>query len=165
MAIDKVGEQQCVEPAGRDAAQSGKVLLRGEGDAPGPCSLFLVDLGTSGTRRIGLKTIDPTRGQARLDFDGAEAEPLGAPGEGAALLARILDRAAVLMAFEQVGGADRALEMGRDYAMERFAFGRPIGSLQAIKHMLADMYVSATLARSNAYFRAWALAPGGHRAR
>ncbi|MDP3494424.1 MAG: acyl-CoA dehydrogenase family protein, partial [Hyphomonadaceae bacterium] len=59
--------------------------------------------------------------------------------------------------FEQVGGADRALEMGRDYALERMAFGRPIGSFQAIKHMLADMYVQATLARSNAYYGAWAL--------
>ena len=47
--------------------------------------------------------------------------------------------------------------MARDYALERFAFGRPIGSLQAIKHMLADMYVSATLARSNCYYGAWAL--------
>jgi len=134
------------------------VVARGEADAAGASSLYLVDLGAPGTRRSALKTIDPTRGQARLEFDGAEAEPLGTPGEGAALLAKILDRAAVLMAFEQVGGADRALEMGRDYAQERFAFGRPIGSLQAIKHMLADMYVSATLARSNAYFGAWALA-------
>jgi alkylation response protein AidB-like acyl-CoA dehydrogenase len=69
----------------------------------------------------------------------------------------VLDRAAVLMAFEQVGGADRALEMGRDYALDRIAFGRPIGSFQAVKHMLADMYVSATLARSNCYYGAWAL--------
>jgi alkylation response protein AidB-like acyl-CoA dehydrogenase len=69
----------------------------------------------------------------------------------------VLDRAAVLMAFEQVGGADRALEMGRDYALDRIAFGRPIGSFQAVKHLLADMYVSATLARSNAYYGAWAL--------
>ena len=63
----------------------------------------------------------------------------------------------MLIAFEQVGGADRALEMARDYALDRIAFGRPIGSFQAIKHMLADMYVSATLARSNAYYGAWAL--------
>jgi acyl-CoA dehydrogenase len=62
-----------------------------------------------------------------------------------------------LMAFEQVGGADRALEAACAYAKERWAFGRPIGSNQAIKHMLADMYVSVTLARSNAYFGAWAL--------
>lgn len=69
----------------------------------------------------------------------------------------MLDRAAVLIGFEQVGGADRALEMGRDYALDRIAFGRQIGSFQAVKHMLADMYVSATLARSNCYYGAWAL--------
>jgi len=73
------------------------------------------------------------------------------------VITQVLDRAAVLTAFEQVGGADRALEMGRDYALDRIAFGRPIGSFQAVKHMLADMYVSATLARSNCYYGAWAL--------
>jgi alkylation response protein AidB-like acyl-CoA dehydrogenase len=66
----------------------------------------------------------------------------------------------VLIAFEQLGGADRCLTMARDYALQRYAFGRPIGSFQAIKHMLADMYVSATLARSNCYYAAWALSSG-----
>ena len=66
----------------------------------------------------------------------------------------------MLLAFEQVGGADRALEMAKDYAMERYAFGRPIGSYQAIKHKLADMYVKNELARSNAYYGAWALETG-----
>ena len=88
------------------------------------------------------------------------AEPLGAPGEGLRLISEVFDRAAVITAFEQIGGADRALEMARDYALERMAFGRPIGSFQAIKHMLADMYVSATLARSNGYYGAWALSTG-----
>ena len=50
-----------------------------------------------------------------------------------------------------------ALEMARDYALERYAFGRPIGSFQAIKHKLADVYVAIELARSNAYYGAWAL--------
>jgi alkylation response protein AidB-like acyl-CoA dehydrogenase len=104
-----------------------------------------------------LTNIDLTRGQAELTFKNAKAEPLGAAGEGWSILSQVLDRAAVLMAFEQVGGADRALEMGRDYALDRIAFGRPIGSFQAVKHMLADMYVSATLARSNCYYGAWAL--------
>ena len=61
------------------------------------------------------------------------------------------------MAFEQVGGADTCLAMAKDYAVSRYAFGRPIGSYQAIKHKLADMYVNTELARSNAYFGAWAL--------
>ena len=64
---------------------------------------------------------------------------LGRADEGWSILMQVLDHAAVLMAFEQVGGADRALEMGRDYALDRIAFGRPIGSFQAVKHMLADM--------------------------
>jgi len=120
-------------------------------------SLFLVDLQQSGVKRSPLATIDPTRSHAELDFDKASAEPLGEPGAGISIIDSVFDRAAILTAFEQLGGADRALEMARDYALERFAFGRPIGSLQAIKHMLADMYVSATLARSNCYYGAWAL--------
>jgi alkylation response protein AidB-like acyl-CoA dehydrogenase len=120
-------------------------------------SLFLVDLQQAGVKRSPLATIDPTRSHAQLDFEKAHAEPLGEPGAGLSILEKVFDRAAILTAFEQLGGADRALEMARDYALERFAFGRPIGSLQAIKHMLADMYVSATLARSNCYYGAWAL--------
>jgi len=120
-------------------------------------SLFLVDLRAGGVEPKALTSVDPSRGQAELTFKNCKAEPLGAAGEGWGILSQVLDRAAVLMAFEQVGGADRALEMGRDYALDRIAFGRPIGSFQAVKHMLADMYVSATLARSNCYYGAWAL--------
>ena len=119
--------------------------------------LALADLRAGGVTRTPLETIDPARPQAKLDFTGCPAEQLGATGEGWTLLQRVLDRAAVLIAFEQVGGSDRALEMGRDYALDRIAFGRQIGSFQAVKHMLADMYVSATLARSNCYYGAWAL--------
>jgi len=120
-------------------------------------SLFLVEMKSDGVEAKALTNIDPSRGQAELRFANCKAEPLGRPGEGWGILSQVLDRAAVLMAFEQVGGADRALEMGRDYALDRIAFGRPIGSFQAVKHMLADMYVSATLARSNCYYGAWAL--------
>ena len=119
--------------------------------------LFLVDLSGDGVAIKALQSIDPSRGQAEIRFEAAKAEPLGVSGEGWSLVTQLLDRAAVLIAFEQVGGADRALEMGRDYALDRIAFGRQIGSFQAIKHMLADMYVAATLARSNAYYGAWAL--------
>ena len=119
--------------------------------------LYIVDLKGKGVECRSLKSIDPTHNQAEIKFDGAPAELLGQAGEGWSALTRVLDRAAVLIAFEQVGGADRALEMGRDYALDRMAFGRPIGSFQAIKHILADMYVNATLARSNAYYAAWAL--------
>jgi len=120
-------------------------------------SLFLVDMKAEGVEAKSLTNVDPSRNQAEVTFRNCKAEPLGAPGEGWSIISQVLDRAAVLLAFEQVGGADRALEMGRDYALDRIAFGRPIGSFQAIKHMLADMYVSATLARSNCYYGAWAL--------
>ena len=120
-------------------------------------SLFLADLRDGGVEVKSLTNLDPTRGQAEITFKDCKAEPLGAAGDGWSILTQVLDRAAVLSAFEQVGGADRALEMGRDYALDRIAFGRQIGSFQAVKHMLADMYVSATLARSNSYYGAWAL--------
>jgi alkylation response protein AidB-like acyl-CoA dehydrogenase len=133
------------------------VVLAREG---GRLSLFLVELGGAGVTREALQTLDPSRGAARLTFSGAAAERLGEAGEGLALAQALLERAAVLLAFEQVGGADRALEMAKGYAMERYAFGRPIGSYQAIKHKLADMYVKNELARSNAYYGAWALNTG-----
>src|SRR6185437_8481462 len=85
-------------------------------------SLFLVDMKTEGVKAKPLTNIDPSRGQAELTFKNCEAEPLGAANEGWSILSQVLDRAAVLMAFEQVGGADRALEMGRDYALDRIAF-------------------------------------------
>ena len=121
-------------------------------------ALFIVRLDAPGVVRAPLESLDPTRGQARIDLHGVHAELLCA--DGWPLLQRALDRAAVLAAFEQIGGGDRALEMARDYALERHAFGRPIGSFQAIKHKLADMYVSLMLARSNCYYAAWALAHG-----
>ncbi|MCI0548438.1 MAG: acyl-CoA/acyl-ACP dehydrogenase [Candidatus Rokubacteria bacterium] len=120
-------------------------------------SFAVVDLRGEGVTRAPIKTVDPTRSHARVVFAGAPAELLGPSGAGAGLLARVLDGAAVLLAFEQVGGGQAALDMAREYALGRFAFGRPIGSFQAIKHRLAEMYVALELARSNAYYGAWAL--------
>jgi acyl-CoA dehydrogenase len=132
------------------------VVLAGQGGAG--AGLYLLDLKGAGITRESVSTVDPTRSHARLVFDGAAAEPLGAPGQGWPLAERLLDRAAVLVAFEQIGGAQAALDMAREYALGRFAFGRQIASFQAIKHKLADMYVAVELARSNAYYGAWALA-------
>jgi acyl-CoA dehydrogenase len=142
--------------ANGDVADVAVVAARSDVDATA-ASLYLVPLDGAGVTRARVDTVDPTRSHARLAFDGAAAEPLGEPGAGWALVERLLDRAAVLFAFEQVGGAQAALDMARDYALGRFAFGRPIGSFQAIKHKLADVYVALELARSNAYYGAWAL--------
>ena len=121
----------------------------------GPC-LAIVDLAGPGVTREAVITIDPTRSHARIAFAGAPADLL-AGSEGVDAVHHLLDRAAVMLAFEQVGCAQAALEMARDYARERYAFGRPIGSFQAIKHKLADIYIAVELARSNAYYGAWAL--------
>ena len=115
--------------------------------------LYIVDLEADGVTRERVSTIDPTRGAAKITFDKAFAQPLG----DSARIGAIEDRAAILMSFEALGGADRALEMARDYALERYAFGRPIGSYQAIKHKLADVFVKNEVARANAYYGAWAL--------
>lgn len=124
--------------------------------ATGPVQLFLVDLSAPGVTRTPLESLDPARDLARIAFDGAPCEPIGAPD----LLDLLLDRAAVLLAFEQIGGADRCLEQAVEFAQMRYAFGRAIGSQQAIKHKLADMYVNNQVARSNAYYGAWALESG-----
>ena len=142
-------------PAGEVADVA--VIAARDAEGNSALSLFLVDLRAAGVSRGVLEVIDPTCAQSWIEFDGVPCQRLGASAEGGPIMNGVFDRAAVLVAFEQIGGADCALEMARDYALERMAFGRPIGSFQAIKHMLADMYVSAQLARSNAYYGAWAL--------
>jgi len=120
-------------------------------------SLYLVDLTGPGVARKSLESFDPSRSMARIDFDGAPAELLGEAGHGAELAAQLLDRAAVLTAFEQLGAAQACFDGTRDFTVGRYAFGRPIASFQAIKHRLADMWCELELARSNAYYGAWAL--------
>jgi alkylation response protein AidB-like acyl-CoA dehydrogenase len=138
-----------------DGMAAGKALVLAMG-SDGPV-LAVTDLSGPGVSRQMVETVDPTRGAATIVFDNAPAQVLGSGGDGIAALARIQDRSAVLLSFEQLGGADRALEMARDYALERYAFGRPIGSYQAIKHKLADVFIRNEVARTSAYYGAWAL--------
>jgi alkylation response protein AidB-like acyl-CoA dehydrogenase len=136
-----------------DAADFAVVAAK---DSAGTIGLYLVELQAAGVTRTTLKSVDPSRNQSRIGFDQAPAAA-GRRRAGLGGVERLLDRAAVLMAFEQVGGASACLDMAVAYAIERFAFGRPIGSFQAIKHKLADVYIATELARSNAYYGAWAL--------
>lgn len=126
-------------------------------DENGRLSLYLAELGGPGVKREALASMDPSRSQARIVFDGAPVQPLGDGATGDAELSELLDRAAVLLAFEQIGGGQAALDMGIAYTKERYAFGRAIASFQAIKHKFADMYVALELARANAYYGACAL--------
>ena len=84
-------------------------------------------------------------------------EQLGKKGEGWSMIEDIFNRAAVLFSFEQLGGAQVSLDEAKKYSLERFAFGKQIGSFQAMKHKMVDMYVKIELARSNTYYGAWAL--------
>lgn len=130
------------------------VVLAREGSGH---TLALVDLESEGVTRIPLRSFDPSRSQARLVFEGAPAERLGTGGQGLAQAERLLDRMAVMLGFEQVGGAERALEETKTFTMGRYAFGRPVASFQALKHRLADVYAANQIALSNGYYAAWAL--------
>ena len=120
--------------------------------------LCLAPMKSAGVSVEAIQMLDMSRGHGAVVFEGADTERLGERAITPAEWERLLDGAAVLFAWEQLGVAESALEQARDYALQRYAFGRPIGSYQAIKHKLAQMYVKNTLARSNAYFGVWALA-------
>jgi acyl-CoA dehydrogenase len=153
------------EKSGRGFAITGEKWPVGDGMAadvavvpaigPGGLGLYLVKLDQPGVERSSEPSFDESRPQARIILRAADAEYLGASNE--ATLQDVINRAAVLYSFEQLGGAEVCLNMAVAYAKDRFAFGRPIGSFQAIKHKLADLYAQLELARSNCYYGAWAL--------
>jgi alkylation response protein AidB-like acyl-CoA dehydrogenase len=121
-------------------------------------SLFAVVGSAPGLTRSSMPTMDQTRKQARLVFSSVPARLVGADGGGWPVVSRALDFAAIALAAEQVGGAQRVLEMSVEYAKTRVQFGRPIGSFQAIKHKCADMLLAVESAKSAAYYAAWAAA-------
>ena len=120
-------------------------------------SVFLVDGDQPGISRKALPTMDQTRRQAEITLSALRVGPEACLGESGAAwpgLRRTLDLAAIALAAEQVGGAQRCLDMSVQYAKEREQFGRPIGSFQAIKHKCADMMVAVESARSALYYAA-----------
>jgi len=124
-------------------------------------SLFLVETDIPHLARRRIETMDQTRQQATVTFDGVRVPAtnrLGPAGSGTETLEALYDIAAAMLAFEEVGGAQRCLEMSVEYAKVRLQFGRPIGSFQAIKHRCADMLVEVESARSAAYYAGWAAA-------
>ncbi|ULE34468.1 acyl-CoA dehydrogenase family protein [Mycobacterium sp. IDR2000157661] len=113
-------------------------------------SLFVVTADADGLTREPLATLDRTRKIARVRFDEVPARLIGTDGAAAAGLAATSDLALVALAAEQVGAAQRCLDMAVGYAKERIQFGRAIGSFQAVKHRCADMLVLVEGARSAA---------------
>ena len=140
------------DPYADVAVVSGRAAEDGDG-----FGWFVVDLQEPGVSREPIAALDSVRRHGRLAFEGAPCRRLGEAGAGAGMAERLLDRAAVMTAFEQIGGAEAQLARCVAYARTRKAFGWPIGTYQAVKHRLADMYVKIELARGHALYGAWAL--------
>ncbi|MFE6619370.1 acyl-CoA dehydrogenase family protein [Streptomyces sp. NPDC057740] len=122
--------------------------------------LFLVAGDAAGVVRIRQTALDATRPQGRIQLRDVEAELLGEESaDTLTALAAVGQLAAAALACEAVGAADRALERTVHHVKQREQFGRPIGSFQAVKHRLADIYVAVQAARSAAYYAAWATTP------
>jgi alkylation response protein AidB-like acyl-CoA dehydrogenase len=121
-------------------------------------SLFAVPADAAGLTRTALPTLDQTRKLARLDFDGVAATLVGGDGAAEFMLAKTLDVAAIAQAAEQLGGAQRTLDMAVEYLKVRHQFGRPIGSFQALKHRCADLLLEVESLRSAVQYAAAAVA-------
>ena len=121
-------------------------------------SLFAVEEDPVGLSRTPLLTLDQTRKLARLEFARTPARLIGVEGQAWPGLSRTLDLVAIALAAEEVGGAQRCLDMSVDYSKIRYQFGRPIGSFQVIKHRCADMLLQVESARSAAQYAAFAAA-------
>jgi alkylation response protein AidB-like acyl-CoA dehydrogenase len=141
-----------------DGATASLVLVAAT--TPAGLSLFAVESGAPGLSVEALATMDQTRKQARLSFENTPARLIGLEGGAAASLRTTLQLAATALAAEQVGGAQRCLDMAVDYAKNRVQFGRPIGSFQAVKHKCADMLLEVESSRSAAYYAGWVAAEG-----
>ena len=135
---------------GGDAAD---VLLVAAATPAGP-ALFEVAGDADGVTRERTAAMDPTRPLSHVQFDGA---PAGLLATGPEVLERIVVLASVALSAEQVGAMARLLELTVEYTKQRKQFGRAIGSFQALKHRMADLYVLVETARSMSYAAAQSL--------
>ncbi len=122
--------------------------------------IALFDVPTDAVTVVPTSALDATRGLATVVLDGVRVggdDVLGEPGSAGQSLQRALDEATVVLAAEMVGTCQGILEVVLAYAGEREQFGVKIGSFQAVKHKLANMYVAVESARATAYFAAAAL--------
>jgi alkylation response protein AidB-like acyl-CoA dehydrogenase len=116
---------------------------------------YLVETGSDRVSITPAPSLDPTRRLFAVELSGADAEPLeGGRGEQ---IAHAYSTIVTALAAENVGVAQRAMEMAVAYAKDRKQFDRPIGSYQAISHRCAQMLLEVEGSRSLAYWAAWAL--------
>ena len=161
---DAEGVQLVASPAGSDWTLTGtkayvidgliaNLILVAARTSAG-VSVFAVDGDAAGVTRTAMSAMDGTRKLATVAFAGTPARLVGTDGGGWDVLSTVLDLAVVGLTAEQVGGAQRCLDMAVDYAKIRVQFGKPIGSFQAIKHKCADMLMEVEQAKSASYY-AW----------
>lgn len=110
--------------------------------------LFEVDASAEGVTRRRVPTMDPTRSLSEVTFEGVAGRNLDAPADA---MDRLRTTALIALSAEQVGSAAAAAEQTVEYAKSRKQFGRTIGSFQALKHRMADMYALTSTARSMSY--------------
>jgi acyl-CoA dehydrogenase len=152
--IRLTGRAQLV-PDGPSATHA--LLLAGDGD---DAALLLATLVPGCKAEPATQPLDLLHPCCDIDLAEAHAKVLGRGRAAQGLWSRAIDAQALFVAFEQLGGAEAALDAACRYSMQRFAFGRPIGSFQSLKHLMADMLVAIELARSNCMFGLAALAAG-----
>jgi acyl-CoA dehydrogenase len=143
-----------------DGSVADFIILTAQAADTQELAICLVDLADRTVARDSLDTIDLVRLSAKITFDATPCVVLAQGADAEKLRDHFLHSSAVLLAFEGLGGADAAMEMAVGYARDRVAFGRKIGSYQAVKHRCADMYIKNQLARSHACYGAWALSTG-----
>ena len=140
-----------------DALPAGMLLVPADGV---PRALYLVDMAAEGVAKAPVTSLDMTRQLCDLSFDDAPGTLIASgPAASEALDAALAGGAGVLAA-EQLGLAQRCLDMTVGYVKERKQFARPVGSFQGLKHRLADLWVSVTQARAASRYAAACLASG-----
>lgn len=122
--------------------------------------LFLVAADADGVTVAAERSLDPTRGLLSVTFDGAAATALSSQPLQPTSVGTVRAEIGILLAAEQVGTAQGALDMAVDYAKTRQQFGRAIGSFQSLKHLLADAYVDVSTSRDVTLYGAWSLSTG-----
>jgi alkylation response protein AidB-like acyl-CoA dehydrogenase len=125
-----------------------------------PHALYLVDVAAPGVAKAPVVSLDMTRQLCDLSFDDAPGTLIAAGTAASQALGAALSAGAAALAAEQVGLAQRCLDMTLAYVKERRQFARPVGSFQALKHRLADVWIAVSQARAASRYAAACLASG-----
>ncbi len=140
-----------------DALAADVLLVPAEGK---PFALCAVDANAAGVTLAPVVSLDATRPLADLVFDKAPGRVVALNEDAAASVLAALTVGAAILAAEQLGVAQRCLDMTLAYVKERHQFARPVGSFQALKHRLADVWIAVTQARAASRYAAACLAEG-----